>query len=663
MFVTFYAYKGGVGRSLALANVACLLAEDDDHPQRVLLWDFDLEAPGLHKLFPSRQPHRGGFVDLAYEYAETGEVPDVERYIYASGVDGVDVLPAGIVDATYCEKLQHLNWPGFFTKDPTDPGKFFGPLLESIRARQHDYVLIDSRTGLNDQAGICTQVLPDLIVTLFRLTEQNLDGLEHVVPAIREELNVRGKGGVKVLPLASSVPSTSSKGIHESRDRAAKIFDVKALNYIRFDPDLVAEEKLFCLEEVRSQLWPVPPIVNDYRELTKIIRTQNPEDTRTAIRRLHEEIIEEDSATVEAILFPLLKRRPRLPQLWETLTELVARRNIKPERAGRLVDSILEKDKENAFAWHWKARQLAQEADSPKSESFKKAEEYLQMAIHYSSEPANMYRELADVLSCRGDLDGATRALKESRRLAPRNAGTALHLAYTHIRRGADYFALAVDVLEEIAEDTIREKYALLAYLHGFLGNTKKAEDAFSVYEKLADDWQRTQLCLAYLRLTQRGCDDARHIAEHALGASDKKASPTDRLNWGEFFICAGSFDRAVELLEDVAPEREKTQDEAGALLRLAEYLGETKSQQSARDVLDAWEEQRGWDFRELLVFRERMRVDRSEKLTRRLDVLEDLITQQQFRNLRDQTLAWIHFRPGAMRVSISRRRSRLLKG
>lgn len=46
--VTFYSYKGGVGRTFALANVAVLLAK---RGKRVLLMDWDLEAPGLHRYF------------------------------------------------------------------------------------------------------------------------------------------------------------------------------------------------------------------------------------------------------------------------------------------------------------------------------------------------------------------------------------------------------------------------------------------------------------------------------------------------------------------------------------------------------------------------------------------------------------------------------------
>src|SRR5215211_1822427 len=58
--ITFYSYKGGTGRSMALANCACLLARgaiqtpgERDTPKRVLAIDWDLEAPGLHRYFQS----------------------------------------------------------------------------------------------------------------------------------------------------------------------------------------------------------------------------------------------------------------------------------------------------------------------------------------------------------------------------------------------------------------------------------------------------------------------------------------------------------------------------------------------------------------------------------------------------------------------------------
>src|SRR5947209_8513582 len=52
--ITFYSYKGGTGRSMALANVACLLAQQEHKGKGVLMIDWDLEAPGLHHFFRSR---------------------------------------------------------------------------------------------------------------------------------------------------------------------------------------------------------------------------------------------------------------------------------------------------------------------------------------------------------------------------------------------------------------------------------------------------------------------------------------------------------------------------------------------------------------------------------------------------------------------------------
>jgi len=57
--IAFYSFKGGTGRSMALANVGCILAQHPDVRGRVLLVDWDLEAPGLHRYF--RKQFYGAF--------------------------------------------------------------------------------------------------------------------------------------------------------------------------------------------------------------------------------------------------------------------------------------------------------------------------------------------------------------------------------------------------------------------------------------------------------------------------------------------------------------------------------------------------------------------------------------------------------------------------
>ena len=47
MIVTFFSFKGGVGRSFSLVETAVQLAA---RGRSVAVWDLDLEAPGLQKI-------------------------------------------------------------------------------------------------------------------------------------------------------------------------------------------------------------------------------------------------------------------------------------------------------------------------------------------------------------------------------------------------------------------------------------------------------------------------------------------------------------------------------------------------------------------------------------------------------------------------------------
>src|SRR5690242_17836291 len=105
--VTFYSYKGGVGRSMAVANVAWVLA--NNFHKRVLVVDWDLEAPGLHHFFDLQDSDISkGLIELLNDYKalareEQKSLPeklvDVTKYIQTARVfrDGgqISILAAG----------------------------------------------------------------------------------------------------------------------------------------------------------------------------------------------------------------------------------------------------------------------------------------------------------------------------------------------------------------------------------------------------------------------------------------------------------------------------------------------------------------------------------------------------------------------------------------
>src|ERR1035441_8165546 len=77
--ITFYSYKGGTGRSMALANVAWVLASNR---QKVLVIDWDLEAPGLHRYFRPfladkelTEPESKGLIEFVRNYAVLAATP------------------------------------------------------------------------------------------------------------------------------------------------------------------------------------------------------------------------------------------------------------------------------------------------------------------------------------------------------------------------------------------------------------------------------------------------------------------------------------------------------------------------------------------------------------------------------------------------------------
>lgn len=185
--VTFYSYKGGVGRSFALANIATLLGR---WGFRVLCIDWDLEAPGLPYYFESEsqqdtlQPFFRDQTKGLVEILSTFQTNCLERlewhdYIISSlgpSVPRVSLLKAGLIDSSYSERLHQLDWSQMYVDGL---GGAFESMFNDLR-EEYDYVFIDARTGVTDFTGIASVQLPDILVFLFTANEQSFAGAKDV---------------------------------------------------------------------------------------------------------------------------------------------------------------------------------------------------------------------------------------------------------------------------------------------------------------------------------------------------------------------------------------------------------------------------------------------------------------------------------------------------
>jgi CRISPR-associated protein Cmr6 len=223
--ITFYSYKGGTGRTMALANIACLFALQRGESKRVLAIDWDLEAPGLHYYLPpadddeSPERQKSGVVEyftriqqLARDTTTEGESQEDQAeailnqtnladYCLSTNIPGLDIMLAGCFDDTYQSRLSSIDWHSIYEHAPA----VFRCFAEKL-ASDYDVVLIDSRTGMTDISGICTSLLPDKLVVVFTPNQQSLAGIEDLVESsVKYRQNSRDLRALLVYPLPSRI--------------------------------------------------------------------------------------------------------------------------------------------------------------------------------------------------------------------------------------------------------------------------------------------------------------------------------------------------------------------------------------------------------------------------------------------------------------------------
>ena len=220
MIYTFYSFKGGVGRSMALASVAYLLAT---RGLRVLTIDFDLEAPGLERYFFEAEGATGakarpGLIDLLLAYKRAlsneeefreGEFRQWQRFVQSAvpsvtGGGRVDLLSAGQREpqdryGSYANAVRSFDWLDFFHHWKGERffdwlrGEFVGDARGAGGA--YDAVLVDSRTGITEMGGVCAYQLADVAVMLCAANEQNLDGTLRVARDFRSDATLALRRG------------------------------------------------------------------------------------------------------------------------------------------------------------------------------------------------------------------------------------------------------------------------------------------------------------------------------------------------------------------------------------------------------------------------------------------------------------------------------------
>lgn len=244
--ISFYSFKGGVGRTTALAAVAILLSHAG---HQVAVLDLDLEAPGLGALLLADiAPPDEGVVDYLLETQLVGQPPaSLSPYVVTqtrwSGETGYPlyVFPAGRLDGAFLDKIARLDFEKFVTErdNPLEH------LLHQIRAEYRpDFILLDVRSGLHDLGGLSLNGLSHLDILFGLDTPQSWDGFKVVLPI----LGARASRSEVLMVHAMVTPTRYDPAANERfRQRA---FDLFQAAYYREDetmPDIDRDDAPYGL--------------------------------------------------------------------------------------------------------------------------------------------------------------------------------------------------------------------------------------------------------------------------------------------------------------------------------------------------------------------------------------------------------------------------------
>jgi MinD-like ATPase involved in chromosome partitioning or flagellar assembly len=272
--VTFYSYKGGVGRTFALANVGVILAQ---WGYRILVIDWDIEAPGLSHYFSEHSPPPTTGVlnflldcqadkPLAWNsYTSHIEIPGCRH--------GLHIMAAAAANEDYTGLVQSLDWDNLYSKHG------FGAQIEKLRSdwvARFDFVLIDSRTGVTDFSGLTTVQLPDILAFLFTANVQSLEGSCNIVKRAMQARRNLPVDRPALVPL----PIVAKFEQREEYERA-QVWRTRFLDYLNPFFDVWAPKEIDRTILVDGLTIPYVPRWTFGEDLAALIEPQSTSGVRT----------------------------------------------------------------------------------------------------------------------------------------------------------------------------------------------------------------------------------------------------------------------------------------------------------------------------------------------------------------------------------------------
>ncbi|MCW2279217.1 KGGVGR-motif variant AAA ATPase [Heliophilum fasciatum] len=237
--VSFFSYKGGVGRTTALAATALTLAR---YGHRVAMIDMDLEAPGLATLFSPEsdgpQATKLGVLDYLLEkpihdssWSVRPHVQTItDQTLLGDAGEPLRLLPAGVVDEDYLEKLARIDFQHIVDKQLDER---LCEMLNEIAqiGGSFDFIFLDARAGFHDLGGVAVANLAHAAVVIGNHSRQTWAGLTHVIWRLARPLAKQDEELPVILVQAMAAPQSRPGANLERQAFREKAEDIFYNNY------------------------------------------------------------------------------------------------------------------------------------------------------------------------------------------------------------------------------------------------------------------------------------------------------------------------------------------------------------------------------------------------------------------------------------------------
>jgi cellulose biosynthesis protein BcsQ len=274
--VAFYSFKGGVGRTTALASFAVQRARKG---QRVVVLDLDLDAPGVGLFLDPgtlSEPATWGVVDYLLEAPLLKQV-DLKDYYHVcareavTGAGEILVFPSGRMETDYLSTLARLDL------EPPHHGNEH-PLLRLLQQVREelipDWILLDCRAGLSEASGLALSGLAHLTVLLGTTSDQSWAGLRLVLNRLGADRVRKSKPQSECLIVQAMVPYydplVGQNAKEQFADRAADEFE---RSYYAEDPADPDEDAYWYVRDMNTDDAPHMPVVISYEPRLAFLRS------------------------------------------------------------------------------------------------------------------------------------------------------------------------------------------------------------------------------------------------------------------------------------------------------------------------------------------------------------------------------------------------------